>query len=72
MTSQIKAGCCGFPQGKAKYFRLHGGRNYRHRYTDDELARLWELCSGEAYVLFNNITMRNDALRFKELTESKE
>jgi len=58
--------------GKAKYFRLHGGRSYRHRYTDDELARLWELSSGEAYVLFNNITMRNDALRFKELTESKE
>lgn len=57
--------------GKTKYFRLHGGHNYRHQYTDEELARLWELCSGETYVLFNNITMYNDALRFKEIMEGK-
>lgn len=57
--------------GKTKYFRLHGGRNYRHQHTDDELARLWELCVGKIYVLFNNITMYNDVLRFKELMESK-
>ena len=53
--------------GKLKYFRLHGGRNYRHQYTDDELARLWKLSGGEAYVLFNNLTMYDDALRFKVL-----
>jgi uncharacterized protein YecE (DUF72 family) len=58
-------------QREIGYFRLYGGRNYRHQYTDDELARLWELCSGETYVMFNNITMYNDALRFKELTEGK-
>ena len=53
------------------YWRLHGGRNYRHQYTDEELARLRELSGNEAYVLFNNITMHNDALRFKELIGSK-
>jgi uncharacterized protein YecE (DUF72 family) len=58
--------------GKTKYFRLHGGHNYRHQYTYNELARLWELSSGETYILFNNITMYNDALRFKELMGSKE
>jgi len=53
-----------------KYFRLHGGPGYRHRYSDDELARLREQSSDEAYVLFNNITMYGDALRFKQLIES--
>jgi uncharacterized protein YecE (DUF72 family) len=53
--------------GKLKYFRLHGGRDYRHQYSDDELARLRELSDGEAYVLFNNIAMYEDALRFKRL-----
>jgi uncharacterized protein YecE (DUF72 family) len=52
-----------------KYFRLHGGRDYRHQYGDDELARLRELSDGEAYVLFNNITMYDDALRFKRLIQ---
>jgi len=58
--------------GKPKYFRLHGGPGYRHQYTDDELARLRDLTLGKAYVLFNNITMYEDALRFKQLVESGE
>ncbi len=56
--------------GKLKYFRLHGGRDYRRQYSDDELARLRELSNGEAYVLFNNISMYGDALRFKQLIQS--
>ncbi|MFB0557315.1 MAG: DUF72 domain-containing protein [Dehalococcoidia bacterium] len=56
--------------GKLKYFRLHGGLGYRHQYSDDELARLRELSNGEAYVLFNNITMYDDAVRFKRLIQS--
>jgi uncharacterized protein YecE (DUF72 family) len=56
--------------GKPKYFRLHGGRGYRHQYSDDELLRLRELSDGKAYVLFNNITMYEDSLRFKQLIES--
>lgn len=55
--------------GKPSYFRLHGGPGYRHQYTDEELARLRELVRGGAYVLFNNLTMYQDALRFKELIE---
>ena len=55
-----------------KYFRLHGGRNYHHQYNNGELARLRKLSNGKAYVLFNNITMYNDALRFKRLIESGE
>jgi uncharacterized protein YecE (DUF72 family) len=56
--------------GKPKYFRLHGGRGYRHQYSDDELARLRELNNSEACVLFNNLTMYGDALRFKQLIQS--
>jgi uncharacterized protein YecE (DUF72 family) len=58
--------------GKLKYFRLHGGPGYRHQYNDDELATLRKLSNGEAYVLFNNITMYEDALRFKQLIASGE
>ena len=54
------------------YFRLHGSppgkRMYRYTYTDDDLKRLYEKClntgSPEVYVLFNNDTMYDDALRF--------
>jgi len=57
--------------GKTKYFRLHGGPRYSHQYTQDELEGLKSQISGEAYVLFNNITMYQDALQFLQLTSSK-
>lgn len=57
--------------GKARYFRLHGGRNYRHQYTDDELMKLLELIGKGDYVLFNNSTMYDDALRFAELAKGR-
>jgi len=59
------------------YFRLHGiGKgevNYRYKYTEDDLRKLLKIVSElsgkstEVYVLFNNIFMKDDALRFKEL-----
>ncbi len=56
------------------YFRLHGTRKggrivYKHRYSDEELLQVAKL-SGEAevaYVMFNNVYMKDDALRFMEL-----
>ena len=51
--------------GEIRYFRLHGGRNYRHQYTDEELKRLRELTGNEVYVLFNNLSMYNDALSLR-------
>ncbi len=63
------------------YIRLHGiGKgevNYRYKYTNEDLNLLLEkvkkLLSSyeEVYVLFNNIYMADDALRFKKLVESK-
>lgn len=61
------------------YFRLHGlgGRevNYRYRYTDEDLTRLAstvkELLEAhnavrEVYVMFNNVYMARDSVRFRE------
>ncbi len=56
-----------------KYYRLHGIKGYNYQYTDEDLLRLIEFCSqgDKIYCLFNNVNMRNDALRFKELLKSK-
>lgn len=51
-----------------RYFRLHGGPGYRHHYQDEELLALRQRCGeGEAYCLFNNLSMYEDALRFQRL-----
>lgn len=54
--------------GAVRYFRLHGKTGYRYRYTDDDLAALAQMCAGRkpTYVLFNNISMFEDAGRFLE------
>lgn len=51
------------------YFRLHGITGYRYRYGDEDLRRLLYSCAGfdNAYCLFNNMTMFEDAARFKAL-----
>ncbi|MEJ5237173.1 DUF72 domain-containing protein [Limisphaera sp. VF-2] len=51
--------------GEIPYYRLHGLTGYRHRFTDEELEELRaRVGRGPAYVLFNNVSMREDALRF--------
>lgn len=51
------------------YFRLHGIDGYYHNYADEELEELRGLCQffDETYVLFNNVSMWEDALRFREI-----
>ncbi len=57
-----------------RYFRLHGAppgeKMYRYQYTNDDLQRLKAIVlsnpEAETYCMFNNMTMREDALRFKE------
>jgi len=64
--------------GKIAYFRLHGlGRElYYYQHTDDELKQLHKLVhpfehhGKEVYVLFNNLAMLNDGLRFKSYIET--
>jgi len=60
------------------YFRLHGlgERMYYYQYTDEELKRLHELvkpleaAEKEVYVLFNNLSMFDDGLRFMRFLET--
>ncbi len=57
------------------YFRLHGRYEgsrivYSHRYTEEELQKVLKkaLAHGEAYVLFNNTHMREDARRLIQMS----
>jgi uncharacterized protein YecE (DUF72 family) len=55
-----------------RYFRLHGVKGYRYRYTDEDLLELkakW-FTAGTTYFMFNNISMMEDAHRFEELLRS--
>ena len=51
------------------YFRLHGKGGWRYVYNDDEIREITTMLPsrGSAYVLFNNIKMREDAERFARL-----
>ena len=53
------------------YFRLHGRGGWRYSYEDAELEELCAMLPRgvNSYVFFNNIEMRRDALRFKEMAK---
>ncbi len=56
--------------GKINYFRLHGKPNYnlKYKYTKKDLKEILKFCNKkENYVFFNNISMFEDALEFKNL-----
>ena len=50
-----------------RYYRLHGIGGYRYTYSDADLARLATRCRGQTHVMFNNVTMARDALRFAQI-----
>ena len=52
------------------YFRLHGGKDFKHVFSDDELRAITSLIppGRPAYVMFNNINMLEDATRFQNLS----
>ena len=51
--------------GSIDYFRLHGAADYIYTYTDKELEMLRKKIQQKpTYVMFNNNTMKQDALRF--------
>ena len=53
------------------YFRLHGGKDFKHVFSDEELQSVARLIPADkpAYVMFNNINMWEDARRFQLLTD---
>ncbi len=59
--------------GSIQYFRLHGISGYRYRYSDSDLENLRAKIAPArpAYVMFNNVSMFEDAKRFKRLLPSQ-
>lgn len=62
------------------YIRLHGlGReiNYKYKFTDSDLQSLLHKIediskrSRELYILFNNMSMREDAIRFQRMLQTE-
>jgi uncharacterized protein YecE (DUF72 family) len=55
--------------GKSFYYRLHGGSDYQYQYTDEDLGRLEGMLPADrtGFILFNNVTMWENGLRFQEL-----
>lgn len=64
-----------FPESPIAYTRLHGlggsEVNYKYKYTDEDLLRLKSIVknlnSERIYVMFNNVYMLDDAVRFKNI-----
>jgi uncharacterized protein YecE (DUF72 family) len=58
--------------GSMDYFRLHGAADYVYTYTDKELEVLRKKISEKlTYVMFNNNTMKEDAIRFMTLLQRR-
>jgi len=55
--------------GQIGYYRIHGGQSYRKKFSDTDLTLLAKRIKRISYVMFNNITMFDDASRFLKLIE---
>lgn len=60
-------------QGDLLYLRLHGRTGYHDRYSDEELRTLLKKVKSypEAYLMFNNIQMMEDAKRLQEFQKKR-
>ena len=61
--------------GEIAYLRLHGShaRMYKHKFSNEELKWLKSFVKGlkkETYVLFNNVYMYDDSLRFLSIMKT--
>ncbi|MEW6375870.1 MAG: DUF72 domain-containing protein, partial [Thermodesulfobacteriota bacterium] len=61
-------------RGSLLYVRLHGKTGYRDTYSDEELMTLLERVKAclQAYLMFNNVSMHEDAHRLKRLLEEND
>ncbi len=61
------------PERDLVYVRLHGRTGYRYNYSEDDLKQLLRRMQAyrEVYVMFNNMTMYEDARRLKILLRAE-
>lgn len=58
--------------GDFQYFRLHGMNGYNYQYSDIELEQVRDWAKIKpTYVMFNNTMMKEDALRYIQLTKGR-
>ncbi len=57
--------------GRIRYFRLHGPKGYRSRYEERDLQKIADMCEGQTYCFFNNLSMFEDAIRFLRLIKKE-
>ncbi len=59
--------------GDLLYVRLHGEKGYRDTYSEEEMKRLMEMGRdyAQVYLMFNNVSMYEDALRLKGLLKER-
>ncbi|UCD56278.1 MAG: DUF72 domain-containing protein, partial [Candidatus Hydrogenedentota bacterium] len=59
--------------GPVRYFRLHGVSGYRHHYSDSDLETLLAGLDSRlpTYIMFNNVSMFDDAVRLKKLLKGR-
>ncbi len=57
--------------GSIRYYRLHGVTGYRYKFNALDLKLLLDKCDADRvnYVLFNNVSMLEDARRFLAIAE---
>lgn len=55
------------------YFRLHGRGGWRYSYEDGEMEELYSMLPAGliSYVFFNNIDMKRDAVRFRQIANGE-
>jgi uncharacterized protein YecE (DUF72 family) len=61
--------------GRINYFRLHGlpGYNLRYKYTKKDLEKLLNFCDKkENYILFNNLSMFQDSIKFQKIIKVRQ
>jgi uncharacterized protein YecE (DUF72 family) len=58
--------------GTIFYYRLHGGKGYRRKFEKKELENLYKKIKDKSgYAMFNNISMFEDAQKFKKMTREE-
>ncbi len=85
VAQKVKVGCCGFPTAQKKYFELFTVVEIQktfYQIPEIKTAEMWRNADKEletlrkkitrrtSYVMFDNSTMKEDALRFLDVLKA--
>ncbi len=62
----------GYLMGEVFYLRLHGIGGFRYKFKEEDFRKISEIIGNKkTYVMFNNISMFEDALKFKKFISGR-